>query len=61
VRASIHQDRRLTIGMIADELNDNEYVLHQIVTQDLNMRKVCAKMGPKNLLGQVCCSRGMLF
>jgi predicted unusual protein kinase regulating ubiquinone biosynthesis (AarF/ABC1/UbiB family) len=33
--------------MIADELN--ECTVHQIVTQDLNMRKVCAKMVPKNL------------
>jgi hypothetical protein len=48
VRAFI-QDRRLTIRIIADELNINEYMVHPIVTQDLNMRKVCAKMVPKNL------------
>jgi hypothetical protein len=27
----------------------NERTVHQIVTQDLNMRKVCAKMVPENL------------
>jgi hypothetical protein len=37
--------------MIADELNINECTVHQIVTQDLNMRKVCAEMVPKNLNG----------
>jgi hypothetical protein len=39
----------LTIRIIADELNINECMVHPIVTQDLNMRKVCAKMFPKNL------------
>jgi hypothetical protein len=33
--------------MIADELNINECRVHQIVTQDLNMREVCAKMVKK--------------
>jgi hypothetical protein len=33
--------------MIADELN--ECMVHQIVTQNLNMRKVCAKVVPKNV------------
>jgi predicted unusual protein kinase regulating ubiquinone biosynthesis (AarF/ABC1/UbiB family) len=47
VRALIRQDRRLTTRKIADELN--EYVLHQIVTQDLDMREMCAKMVPKIL------------
>jgi uncharacterized protein (DUF2237 family) len=32
--------------MIADELN--ECTVHQIVAQDLNTRKVCAKMVPEN-------------
>jgi hypothetical protein len=35
--------------MIADELNINECMVHQIDKQDLNMRNVCAKMVPKNL------------
>jgi hypothetical protein len=33
--------------MIANELN--EYMVHQIITEDLNMRKVCAKVVQKNL------------
>jgi hypothetical protein len=47
IKAFIHQDRHLTIQMISDELN--EYMAHRIVTQDLNIRKVCAKVVPKNL------------
>jgi hypothetical protein len=47
VRAFICQDRRWTIRMITDELN--ECTFRQIVTQDLNVRRVCAKMVPKNL------------
>jgi hypothetical protein len=35
--------------MITDEININECTVHQIVTQDLNMRKVCTKMVPENL------------
>jgi hypothetical protein len=49
VRALIGQNRRLTNRMIADELNINECTVHQIVTQDLNTRKLCAKMVPKDL------------
>jgi hypothetical protein len=47
VRALIHQDRRLTIRMIANELN--ECTVHQIATQDLIMRTACAKLFPENL------------
>jgi gamma-glutamyl phosphate reductase len=35
--------------MIADVLKANECTVHRIVTQDLNMRKLCAKMVAKNL------------
>jgi ribosomal protein S25 len=49
VRAFIRQHRRLTIRMIAQKLNINQCTVHHIVTQDLNMRKVYAKIVPKNL------------
>jgi len=39
----------LTLRMISCELNLNWFTIHQILTQDLDMRKVCAKMVPKNL------------
>jgi hypothetical protein len=49
VGSFIRQDRRLTIRTTADDLNINECTVHQIVTQDLNMRNVCAKTVPRNL------------
>ena len=45
----VTSDRRLTLRMISSELNLNRFTVHQILTQDLDMRKVCAKMVPKNL------------
>ena len=35
--------------MIADELNLGKSQVWQIITEDLNMRKVCAKMVPRLL------------
>jgi len=49
VRYLVRSDRRLTLRMISSELNLNRFTAHQILTQDLDMRKVCAKMVPKNL------------
>jgi len=34
--------------MISSELNLNRFTVHQILTQDLDVRRVCAKMVPKN-------------
>ena len=49
VRSLVRSDRQLTLRMISSELNLNRFTFHQILTQDLDMRKVCAKMVPKNL------------
>ena len=49
VRSLVRADRRLTLRMISSELNLNRFTVHKILTQDLDMRKVCAKMVPKNL------------
>jgi len=49
VRSLVRSDRRLTLRVISSELNLNRFTVHQILTQDLGMRKVCAKMVPKNL------------
>jgi len=46
---TVRSDRRLTLRMISSELNLNRFTIHQILTQDLEMRKVCTKMVPKNL------------
>ena len=45
----VRSDRRLTVRVISSELNLNRFTVHQILTQNLGMRKVCAKMVPKNL------------
>jgi len=48
VRSLVGSDCRLTLRMISSELNLNWFTIHQILTQYLGMRKVCAKMVPKN-------------
>jgi len=48
-KSLMRSDRRLTLRMINNELNLNRCTVHQILTQDLDMRKVCAEMVPKNL------------
>jgi len=45
------------LRMISSELNLNQFTVHQILTQDLDMRKVCAKMVPKNLTTEQKASR----
>jgi len=42
-------DHRLTVQMIVSELNLNHTMVHQILTQELPMRKLCVKIVPKNL------------
>ena len=49
VRSLVRLDRRLTLRMISSEINLNRFTVHQILTQDLYMRKLCAKMVPKIL------------
>jgi len=49
VRSLVRSDCRLMLRMISSELNLNQFTVHKILTQDLDMRKVCAKMVPKNL------------
>jgi len=49
VRSLFRSDRRLMLRMISSELNLNRFTVHPILTRDLDMRKVCTKMVPKNL------------
>jgi len=57
----VRSDRRLTVRMIADELDMKSEVEWRIITEDLGMRKICAKMvsrllneGQKERPVQVC-------
>ncbi|UYV78563.1 hypothetical protein LAZ67_16002005 [Cordylochernes scorpioides] len=45
----LRTDRPLSIQQIADTLHMSTFVVHGIVTEDLQMRKVCAKFVPKVL------------
>ncbi|GFS80586.1 protein GVQW3 [Trichonephila clavipes] len=49
VREVLRTDLRLSIQQIADTLHMSTFVVHRIVTEDLQMRKVCAKLVPKVL------------
>jgi len=49
VGALVRSDRRLTVRMIASELNLKHTTVHQILTEELAMKKLCAKFVPKNL------------
>ena len=49
VRALVRSDCQLTVRMIASELNLNHTTVHQILTQELSMRELCAKIVLKNL------------
>ena len=44
-----HANRRLTVRMIAEELSIDKDTVWSIITENLKMRKVCAKMVPKLL------------
>ena len=52
VRELVRSDRRLTVNMIADEVNVNQEAVDRILTEELGMRKICAKMVPRNLTQQ---------
>ncbi|GFX82691.1 protein GVQW3 [Trichonephila clavipes] len=49
VRDLVRSDCRLTVRMIGEEMNLNHTTIHQILTNELKMRKICTKMVPKNL------------
>jgi len=43
------KDRRMSVRMIAVETGLDKNAVHRILTDHLHMRKVCAKLVPKNL------------
>lgn len=49
VNEIVRNDRRLSIRMIASIINIDKETVRQILHDKLNMKKVCAKMVPKNL------------
>ena len=49
MRALVKSDHRLTVRMIGSELNLNQQTVHDILTKELGMQKICAKLVPKIL------------
>ena len=39
----------LTVRMISSELNLNHQTVHDMLTEELGMQKICAKLAPNNL------------
>ena len=49
VRQIVRENRRLTVGSIAEQVNIDRETVRKILTEDFDMRKFCAKMVPKQL------------
>jgi len=49
IRHNVRENRRLTVRSIAEQVNIDRRTVRKILTEDLDMRKVCAKMVPKEL------------
>ena len=49
VRDVTRKDRRLGVRAVAEEVNLDRENVRRILREELNMRKVCAKMVPKLL------------
>ena len=49
VKTLVRSDLRLTLRMSSEPLNLNRFIIHQILSEHLHMRKICAKVMPKNL------------
>jgi hypothetical protein len=47
VRTVMRTDRHLRIRMTAEEVNLDKETVRKLLTTNLNMKKVCAKMDPK--------------
>jgi len=49
VRQIVRENHRLTVRSIAEQVNIERETVRKILTEDLDMRRVCAKMVPKEL------------
>ena len=49
VKQMVRADRRLTVRMIAEELSINKDTVWSIITENVEIRKVCTKMVHKLL------------
>jgi hypothetical protein len=49
VKVVLDRDRRLQVRLIAEGVGLPKTDVHRIITEELHMRKICAKLVPKNL------------
>jgi len=49
VRQIVCENHRLTVRSIAEQVIIDRETVRKILTEDLDMRKMCAKMAPKEL------------
>ncbi|EZA49234.1 hypothetical protein X777_12493 [Ooceraea biroi] len=49
VLSVLNRDHRMNVRMIAEEVGISKTIVHEIITEKLHMRKICAKLVPKNL------------
>jgi DNA-directed RNA polymerase sigma subunit (sigma70/sigma32) len=54
VRHIVLENRRLTARSVAEQANIDRETVRKILTEDLDMRKVCTKMVPKALTEEPC-------
>jgi DNA-binding Xre family transcriptional regulator len=52
VRDVINGDRRLTVSEVADKCGISKTTVHQILENDLNMNRVCARWVPRILTAE---------
>ena len=50
VRQIVRENSRLTVRSIAEQVNSDRETVRTILTEDLDMRKVCAKMVRKEVI-----------
>jgi len=48
-RQIVRKNSRMTVRSIAEQVNIDKETVMKVLTEDLDMRKVCAKMVPKEL------------
>jgi hypothetical protein len=48
VKVVLEMDRLLQVQLIAEEVGLPKMDVHRLITEDLRMRKICAKLVPKN-------------
>jgi len=57
----MRENRRLTVRSIAEQENIDRETVRKILTEDLHMRKVCAKMVSKELTEEQKQRRGFSY